>query len=136
MQLDKARLGSAVTIHARDEDGGAGELLGDGRVIHPQVVQVFPPLDARLSESPHRAEDFVIVTDRNSHPAQRIRPGLVSYAEAAEIFARELPHIELVPTRTGIVVLETTEWIADDPDDVCDSPWWCKVLCLSSCSSC
>jgi hypothetical protein len=105
-------------------------------VIHPRVVQVLPPLDAELSRVARSAEEFVIVGEQGNHPVARIRPGLVSYAEAAEILSREIPQVELVATETGIVVFETEVDLADDPDGVISSPWWCRVICLNSCSSC
>ncbi|QGN34826.1 hypothetical protein [Microlunatus sp. Gsoil 973] len=130
------QIGSEVAIHVQGDNRSVGEVAGVGRVIHPRVVQVLPPLDAELSQVARRADEFVILGDQGSHPVVRIRPGLVSYAEAADILAREIPQVELVATETGLVVFETEEDLADDPDGVISSPWWCRVLCLNSCSSC
>lgn len=128
------QIGSKVEI--RGFDGRPGEPVGAGRVIHPRAVQVLPPLDAELSRVARRAEEFMIITDGGSHPVFRIRPGLVSYPEAAEILAREIPQVELSATETGLVVFETDEDLCDDPEGIVGSPWWCRVICLNSCSSC
>lgn len=130
------QIGSKVEIGVRGSDGQTGELAGAGRVIHPRAVQILPPLDAELSRVARRAEEFMIVTAAGSHPVFRIRPGLVGYAEAAEILAREIPQVELAETETGLVVFETDEDLCDDPDGLISSPWWCRVICLNSCSSC
>lgn len=134
--ISAMQIGSEVAIHLYGADGLPGEATGSGRVIHQRAVQVLPPFDAELSRVARRADEFVIVATDGTVPAFRIRPGLVDYAEAAEILAREIPGAELAPTTTGIVVLETEEDICDDPDGICGSPWWCKVICLNSCSSC
>lgn len=130
------QIGSEVAIHVHGADGSVGEVAGAGRVIHPRVVQVLPPLDEQLSKIARQAEEFVILADRDHHPVLRIRPGLVSYAEAAEMLAKEFPQVELAATETGIVVFETEEDIFDDVEGSFSSPWWCKVICLNSCSSC
>lgn len=135
MQQRNAALGAPVTIHLRGTGGDPGEQIGTGQVIHPQLVQVHPPLDDTLTTEIRRADEFVINTEQGSHPVHRIRPGLVGVGEAREILARELPQVSLADAG-GLVVFETAEWLADDPDGVCDNPWWCKVLCLDSCSSC
>lgn len=130
------QIGSRVEIGLRGPDGRSQEVAGAGRVIHPRAVQVLPPLDAELSRVARRADEFMIITGGRSRPVSRIRPGLVSYAEAAEILAREIPQVELTATETGLVVFETGEDLCDDPDGICGSPWWCRVICLNSCSSC
>jgi hypothetical protein len=130
------QIGSPITIHLRAKDGRLGKAVGAGKVIHPQAVQVLPPFDEQLSTVGRRADEFLITADGIDHPVSRIRPGLVSYPEAAKILAREIPQVELTPTKTGLVVLETDQDICPDPLGICSSPWWCKVLCLKSCSSC
>lgn len=130
------RIGSTVTIHSRSADGSAGEVVGNGQIIHPQLVQVLPPLDDELAAVPHRREDFVLVTDSGQHEVLRIRPGLVDFTEASEILAREIPQVRLADTQGGFVAFETAEWLAEDLDRICDNPWWCRVVCLSSCTAC
>jgi hypothetical protein len=142
MQTEGFRLGSTLAIHARNADGSAGQQVGAGQIIHPQLVQVLPPLDSDLAKKARRSEDFLLLADQGKGKAavyqvQRIRPGLLSHAEAGEILARELPGIQLAePSSERIVAFETAEWLADDPDEVCDSPWWCRIVCLTSCASC
>lgn len=130
------QIGSKVEIGIRGSRGHAEQVAGAGRVIHPRAVQVLPPLDAELSRVARRAEEFMIITAGGSHQVFRIRPGLVSYVEAADILAREIPQVELAETETGLVVFETEEDLCDDPDGLISSPWWCRVICLNSCSSC
>lgn len=130
------QIGSNVRIGVRGSDDQAPELAGAGRVIHPRAVQVLPPLDAELSRVARRADEFMIITDTRHHAVFRIRPGLVDYAEAVDILAREIPQVELAATETGLVVFETDEDLCDDPGGVVSSPWWCRVICLNSCSSC
>jgi hypothetical protein len=129
-------IGSEVAIHARGAHGRVGRIVGAGRVLHPRVIQVLPPLDAELSRVARRADEFVVVESQRNHQVSRIRPGLVSYAEAAEILAREIPEVELAPTRTGLVAFETGDDLFTSPEANFDSPWWCRVVCLDSCSSC
>lgn len=130
------QIGSEVAIHLQGDGGQVGDVVGAGRLIHPKVVQVLPPLDAQLSRVARRAEEFLIVTPEGNHAVLRIRPGLVSYPEAVELLARELPEVELAETETGIVAFETEEVVVEDPDPMFGSSWWCRILCLSSCSSC
>lgn len=130
------QIGSEVAIHAQGDAGQVGDLVGAGRVIHPQVIQVLPPLDAELSRVARQAAEFVIVTPEANHRVSRIRPGLVSYTEAAELLSRELPEIELAASETGIVAFETEDVVVEDSRPLWGQPWWCSLLCLSSCTSC
>jgi len=130
------QIGSEVAIHARGDAGEVGDVVGAGRLIHPQVIQVLPPLDAELSRVARQAGEFVIVSPEGTHQVARIRPGLIDYSEAAELFSRELPEIELAETRTGIVAFETVDLVVRDDRPLWGEPWWCRLLCLSSCTSC
>lgn len=130
------QIGSEVAIHAQGDAGEVGNVVGAGRLIHPRVVQVLPPLDAELSRVGRQAGEFVIVTPEGNYQVSRIRPGLVSYPEAAELLAREFPEGELAETETGIVAFETAEVVVEDPRPLWGQPWWCNILCLSSCTSC
>jgi len=129
------QIGSEVAIHALGDGGGVGDLVGTGKIIHPQVVQVLPPLDAELSRVAGQAGEFVIVTPEGNHQVSRIRPGLVSYPEAAAVLAREAPEVELVATET-IVAFEIEELVVEDLRPLWSDPWWCSILCLSSCTHC
>jgi hypothetical protein len=130
------QIGSEVAIHTQGDGGSVGEAVGTGRIIHPQVVQVAPPLDAELSRVARQAGEFVIVTPEGNHQVFRIRPGLVSYDEAVEIASREQPGVEFIETETGIVAFEFEEALGEGHHPGFGSPWWCRILCLSSCSSC
>lgn len=130
------QIGAEVAIHARGDAEQVGDVVGAGRLIHPQLVQVLPPLDAELSRIVRQAGEFVIVTPDGNHRVSRIRPGLVSYSQAAEVLYRELPEIELVATESGIVVFETEEVVVEDARPLWGQPWWCSILCLNSCTGC
>lgn len=133
-------IGSEVAIHVSGADGRAGKIVGAGRVIHPRAVQILPPFDAELSRVARRADEFVLVGPKQQlHRVDRIRPGLVSYAEAVEILAREMPEVKLTPTETGLVMFETAEDLFKSSESkvrIFASPWWCKILCLNSCATC
>ncbi|GAB3915856.1 hypothetical protein GCM10011575_23000 [Microlunatus endophyticus] len=130
------QIGSEVAIHARGDGGSVGEAVGTGKIIHPQVVQVAPPLDAELSRVARQAGEFVIVTPEGNHEVFRIRPGLVGYDEAVEIASREQPGAEFVETQTGIVAFEIKETLGEDDGPVGGDPWICRVICLDFCKSC
>jgi len=130
------QIGSEVAIHARGDGGGVGDVVGTGKIIHPQVVQVAPPLDAELSRVARQAGEFMIVTPEGTQDVFRIRPGLISYPEAVDLLARELPEVELIETETGIVAFETEAVLVDDSRPLWGSPWWCRFICTSSCASC
>ncbi|SDS87521.1 hypothetical protein [Microlunatus soli] len=121
----------------RRQDGVDGELIGSGLLIQPRIVQLDGQAAALLRTTPHQADQLELRVDGvgASRAVQRIRPGLLSYAETSQIVAANVPGITLLPVDGDLVFLEIAADDDDDDDDDCvGDPWWCVVVCTSSCT--
>ncbi|QDP98405.1 hypothetical protein FOE78_23095 [Microlunatus elymi] len=132
------QLGSEVAVHGRRPGASAVGRIGVGRVVHPYVVQVDNDLAAAMCAVPHRAEHLEVfdLADGARYPIDRIRPGLIRPDQAAEILAAESPGLQLLPVQQDLVFLETAQPLISGRAAVADQPWWCRILCLKSCSGC
>ncbi|HEY9293440.1 MAG TPA: hypothetical protein VIP98_19355 [Microlunatus sp.] len=132
------QLGAEVAVIGRQPGKRSVDHIGTGRVIHPYAVQVDNGLAEAMRAAPHRAEKLILSDPKigTRFPVDRIRPGLVSPDEAASILASNLPQLQLLPVDKELVFLETAEPLFGGELMVADQPWWCRILCLKSCTSC
>jgi hypothetical protein len=132
------QIGAQADILRHSDAGPDPVPIGVGRVIHPHIVQVDSRTAAAMWQIPHRSEELIIgagVAGR-SYPVDRIRPGLIDSAEAAAILADNLPEVSLLPVDGELVFLETRDRLVAERCCCEDDPWWCRILCRSSCTHC
>lgn len=123
----------------RRQDGTDGEQIGSGLLIQSHIVQLDEQAAALLRTTPHHADQLELRVDgvAASRAVRRIRPGLLSYAESSEIVAANVQGVTLLPVDGDLVFLEIAagDGNDDDDDDGCvGEPWWCVIVCTSSCA--
>lgn len=134
-----------VFLRPAEDDAGAPApaRIGSGLVLDSEVVQLDEPAAALLRSTIYPAGRLELRDQTGqSQSIARVRPGLLTLSQTAEIVAARLDGLQLLQVDGELVFLEVSPGgrdsdCGDDGDQppVAD-PWYCRFICTSSCSNC
>ena len=135
-------LGSTLDVCRLRGDGAPAAVLGQARLVQPDLAQALPPLDATLAAT---TDDTLALTVRRPGDdadvdVRNFYVGLVSPSDAVRIVNEEDLGLPLVEDAGVLVFLGLTRPLASQPSSLTMAPKgsaaMCRIVCLWYCANC